>query len=160
MLPILYFSLLVVCWLYAMFRGGAPERVGATILAIGSFVSISVVSGPANRFGAVETGVFLADVATLAGFLILALHAERYWPLWLAAFQAIGTAGHAVKLVDPGTVREAYAFILAFWSYPLLFLIALGTYRHQQRLARFGVDRSWSNFSSRSARPPAGGPTS
>lgn len=158
MLPILYYSLLVVCWVYALIRGGAPERVGATILAIGSIVSISVVSGPANRFGTVETGVFLADVATLVGFLILALHAERYWPLWLTAFQAIGTAGHAVKLMDPGMIREAYAFILALWSYPLLFLIALGTYRHQQRLARFGADKSWSSFSARSATPPEAGP--
>ena len=62
----------------------------------------------------------------LAAFLILALRAERYWPLWVAALQVIGTAGYFVKLADPDVIRRAYAFALAFWSYPMLLLIALG----------------------------------
>jgi hypothetical protein len=107
----------------------------------------------------VEFGVFLVDVAALAAFVILALRADRYWPLWIAGLQIIGTAGHAVKLMDPGVIRTAYAFILAFWSYPMLLLIVLGTWRHQQRLAKFGADRSWSSSWGRSGRTRGGGPT-
>ena len=156
---ITYFSLVFVCWLYAMLRGGAPEQVGVTILGVGSILTVLVVSGPSSRFGSVEVGIFLVDVAALVAFLILALRAERFWPLWITALQAIGTAGHAVKLLDPAVMRWGYAFALAVWSYPMLLLLVLGTWNHRKRLIRFGADPSWSSFSGRSARRPRAGPT-
>jgi hypothetical protein len=155
---IAYFSLVFACWVYAIIRGGAPERVGVTILAVGSILTVVAVSAPTDRFGSVETGIFLVDVAALLAFLILALLAERFWPLWVAALQFVGTAGHAMKLMYPDVIPWAYAFALAFWSYPMLFLLALGTFNHQRRMARFGADRSWSSFSGRSGRPPRAGP--
>jgi hypothetical protein len=107
----------------------------------------------------VEVGVFFIDVGCLVAFLGVALRAARYWPLWVTALQVIGIAGHAIKLVDPAGFPWAYAFALAFWSYPMLLLIVLGTFRHQQRLAKFGVDRSWSSSWGRSGRTQGGGPT-
>jgi hypothetical protein len=159
MSPILYFSLLALCWLYAWLKGGPPERIGATILAAGSILSLAARSSAAGRFGSVELGIFLVDVATLIGFLALALWAKRFWPLWLTALQTVGIAGHAVKLVDTATIPLAYAFILALWSYPMLLVIALGTWQHRRRLARFGTDPSWSNSSAHSGRRPPPGPT-
>jgi hypothetical protein len=155
----LYYVLTVLCWTYALLRGGLPERIGASIIAIGSVLTVAAISGWPVRFGSLELGVFIVDVAALIGFFALALRAERYWPLWLTALQIIGIGGHALKLAEPGAIREAYAFALAFWSYPMLALIALGTWRHQQRLARNGADPSWSTFSARSDRAPPGGPT-
>lgn len=156
---VFYFSLLFACWAYALAKGAAPERIGASIIGVGSILTVVVASGPANRFASVEVGIFLVDVACLLAFLALALRAERYWPLWIAGLQLIGTAGHAVKLVDPEIIRRAYWFILGFWSYPMLFLIVLGTWRHQLRLAKFGIDRSWSNFSAPWAKRRGAGPT-
>lgn len=155
---IAYFTLVGICWLYAMFRGGAPERSGATVLAVGSILTVLAVSGPTQRFGSVELGIFLVDVAALVAFLLIALRAERLWPLWVTALQAIGTAGHAVKLADPDVIPRAYAFVLAFWSYPMLLLLVVGTYRHQRRMARFGADKSWSSFSDRWGRGRRTGP--
>lgn len=155
---IAYFTLVGICWLYAVFRGGAPERIGTTVLAVGSILTVLAASAPAHRFGSVELGIFLVDVAALLGFLLIALRAERLWPLWVTALQAIGTAGHAVKLADPDLIPRGYAFALAFWSYPMLLLLVLGTYAHQKRLARFGADRSWSTFSDRWDRRRRTGP--
>jgi hypothetical protein len=118
------------------------------------------MSNPAARFGAVEEGVFLVDLAAFVAFLVLALRAERYWPLCIAALQAIGTAGHAAKLLDPGVIRSAYAFALSFWTYPMLLLVVIGTWNHQKRLARNGVDKSWSSSSDRWDRRPPAGPSS
>jgi hypothetical protein len=73
---------------------------------------------------------------------MLALRAERFWTLWIAALQIIGTAGHAVKFVDPEIIQRVYAFILAVWAYPVLLLLVIGTRRHQKRLSRFGSDES------------------
>ena len=158
MLPVpVYYALFAACGLYVLLRGGAPEKVGTAILAIGSILSVAAVSNPTGRFGAVEVGVFLVDIVTLLAFVALALRAERYWPLCVTALQAIGTAGHAAKLLDPGVIRSAYAIVLSLWGYLMLLLIVLGTWNHQRRLARFGVDRSWSSFSGRSEpRPPTG----
>jgi len=153
----IYYVLLVFCWMYALLRGGLPERIGATIVAVGSTLTVAALSSMAIRFGSVEIGVFLVDLACLVAFLFLSLRAERYWPLWVTALQIIGIAAHAVKLADPDVIRRAYAIALAFWGYPMLLLIVLGTWRHQQRLARFGSDRSWSRTSDHSAPPP--GPT-
>lgn len=154
-----YYLLLVLCWMYATLKGGLPERIGATILVLGSALTVAALSNLAIRFGSVEIGVFLVDVATLVAFVILALRAERYWTSWVAALQLIGLAGHAVKFAEPGTIRSAYAFALAFWGYPMLLLIALGTWRHQKRLARSGEDKSWSSSSGPSDPGPPTGPT-
>lgn len=156
---LIYDALLFSCWLFAMLRGGAPEKIDASVLLSGSALTYVAVSGPSGRFGTVEIGIFLVDVAALVAFVIVALRAERFWPVWVAGLQAVGTAAHAVKLVDPTVIRWAYAFVLAFWAYPMLLLITLGTWNHQRRVARFGADKSWSSSSDRWDRRPPGGPT-
>jgi hypothetical protein len=153
-----YYTLLLLCWSYAALRGGAPERIGATVILAGSLLTLATLSTRSSSYGSVETGVFVVDLACLTAFLVLALRAERFWPTWVAALQLLGTSGHLVKLVDPTLLPRAYAFAAIFWTYPMLLLLVLGTWRHQQRLKRFGVDRSWSNFSARSG-PPKAGPT-
>jgi hypothetical protein len=142
---IFYHALLVACWAYALRRGGAPEKIGATILAIGSFLTVAVISERTVRHRSVEVDVLVVDILCLAAFLVLALRADRFWPLWVAALQMIGTAGHAVKFVDPEIVRRAYALMLVIWAYPMIMLLVAGTWRHQLRLARLGTDKSWSS---------------
>ncbi|HET9637763.1 MAG TPA: hypothetical protein VFP12_00980 [Allosphingosinicella sp.] len=149
---------LLLCCGYAFWRGGPPERIGAAIFIAGVLFTRVAVSGAATRYSSIEAGVLIVDVAILSALLVLALRADRLWPLWVAALQAIGAAGHAVKLANPEVIRWAYAFALAFWSYPMLFLLAFGTWNHQRRLAKFGVDKSWSSSSGRSGTPPPTGP--
>jgi hypothetical protein len=152
---LIYLVLLLATWGYAGLKGGAPERIGATILLVGSALTLlAVTAAPAHRFVSVELGILAVDVATLIAFLVLALYAERFWPLWITALQAIGTAGHAVKLVDPQILRWGYAFALAFWSYPMLLLLVAGTWSHQKRLKRNGADISWSSSFARSEAKP------
>jgi hypothetical protein len=154
---VVFYVLLLVCCGYALLRGGAPERIGAAIYTVGTGLTVLAYREAAIRFGSVEVGILVVDVAALIAFLVLALCARRFWPLWMTAFQAVSTAGHVVRLADPEMIRWAYAFLLGIWSYPMLLLLALGTFNHQRRLKRFGVDPSWSSFSGRSGPPP--GPT-
>ena len=95
-------------------RGGAPERIGATILSVGSVLTPCHGIEPGGSYGSVETGVFIVDVATLIAFLILALRARRFWPLWMTALQLIGTPGHLVKLADPEMIPQGLC--LRCWS--------------------------------------------
>lgn len=141
---VVYMTLLLLCWVYALRRGGAPERLAATILAIASLATAAAIPGPQQSFRSVETDVVLIDALCALAFIALALRADRFWPLWLAALQIGGTASHAVKFIDFEAVPRAYAFMLAIWSYPMIALIVAGTWRHRRRLQRFGADQSWS----------------
>lgn len=156
---VLFNALLILCCGYAFWRGGAPERITAAIFVVGTALTRASTFYAGRGFGSVEVEVLLVDVACLIGFLVIALRAQRFWPLWVTALQIIGTAGHAVKLLAPDMIPWGYAFLLAVGSYPMLLLIALGTWRHQQRLALNGADPSWSSSSVRSARAPPAGPT-
>jgi hypothetical protein len=158
MLPVpVYYAILVLCAAYAVMRGGGPERAGAAIIFIGSVCSTALLSAGPNRYSGVESGVFAVDGAVCIAFLVLALRANRYWPLWMTALQLIGTAEHAVKMVDSHVIRLVYGFIMAVWTYPMLLLLVLGTWRHRRRLDRFGVDKSWASSSSPSAALPLPG---
>lgn len=154
-----FYALLLICCSYALLRGGAPERIGAAIYAVGSALTIVARQQVEIRYGSVEVGAFVVDIVALIAFLVLALFARRLWPLWMTAFQAIGTAGHFAKLADPEMIRWAYAFLLGIWSYPMLLLLAIGTYSHQRRLKRTGSDPSWSSSSGRSPPTPPTMPT-
>lgn len=136
--------LLFACCGYALLRGGAPERIGASIYAVGTGLTVLARHEAAIRFGSVEIGILIVDMAALIAFLVLALRARRFWPIWITAFQAVSTAGHVARLADPEMLRWTYAFLLGIWSYPMLLLLAIGTYNHQQRLKRFGSDPAWS----------------
>jgi hypothetical protein len=155
---LVFYAILATCCVYVGRRGGAPEWIGASIIVVGSLLTLVTLSSAATIYRSVEIGVFVVDVAALVSFLVLALRAERLWPLCVVALQLIGTAGHAVKLVDPQILPWAYAFALRFWGYPMIALLVLGTWNHQRRLARFGVDRSWSSSSGRSEQRPPTGP--
>lgn len=158
---IVYLALLAGCCIYVALRGGAPERVGAAIVAAGSLLTFAaLLARTAALYRSVEVGVFVVDVAALLAFFALALRAERLWPLCVTALHVIGTAGHAVKLVDPQILPSAYAFALRFWGYPMILVLIIGTWNHQKRLARNGVDKSWSTSSGRWDRRPPGGPIS
>lgn len=141
---LVFHVLMLACCGYALLRGGAPERIGATIFAVGTGLTAIVRGEAASRFGSVEIGILVVDVVGLIAFLVLALRARRFWPLWMAAFHAVATAGHFAKLADPEMIRWAYAVLLGIWSYPMLLLLAIGTYNHQERLKRFGSDPAWS----------------
>src|SRR3954462_1711496 len=150
MLPVpVFYGILLASCIYAAVKGGGPEKSVAAIYAISAILSSEFVSGRSVRFGSVETGVFIVDLAMLVALAVIAFRANRFWPLWVTALQAVDAAGHAVKLIDPTVIRPAYASILALWSYPMILILVIGTWAHRRRLARDGVDKSWSSFSGR-----------
>ncbi|WP_182466785.1 hypothetical protein [Sphingomonas gilva] len=144
---------------YALVRGGAPERIVAVLMLVAYAVSMLVQSQFPVRFHGVELGIFMVDCAMLAALLAVALRAERFWPLWMTGLQAVAVAAHLAKMASPEVIPWAYAAMLAFWSYPMMALLAIGTWRHWRRMAAFGADRSWSAFSPPSpADAPPGWP--
>ena len=151
--------LLALTTLYAFWAGGGPERVGASAYALSVAITHLALLASRHMWLDIETGVLIVDAATFVIFVLIALRANRFWPIWVSALLGIALLGHLARFVMPDTYWRAYAMVLVMWSYPILGLMALGTFLHRGRLARYGVDRSWTNSSGRSDPPPPPGPT-
>lgn len=141
-----FVALLLACTAYALVAGGGPERIGAATYALACTATYLLISARPGPWQNVEFGVLVIDVATFAGFCILALRAERFWPVWVSALLGLGVFGHLGRWVEPGISRWAYAVALTIWSYPILAILAVGTWAHRRRVAQFGADKSWSSI--------------
>ncbi|MDQ8756448.1 hypothetical protein RCO27_09420 [Sphingosinicella sp. LHD-64] len=149
--PLFYWTVLALCGLYVFWRGGAAERVGMGIVVVGSILTtLSASASLTVRFHSIEVGMFLVDVAVFVAFAALALFADRFWPLWVAGLQLVGTLSHTLVLASSQVVAWAYAVTQALWAYPILLIIVIGAARHHRRLKLSGADPSWT----RSSVPP------
>jgi hypothetical protein len=154
-----FLALLALCTLYALWAGGGPERIGAAAYALSVAATHLIRTANGQRWLNVAVGEFTVDALVFIAFVVIALRANRFWPLWVSAFLGLGVLGHLGRLAGPGVFWWAYAVVLTIWSYPILAFIALGTFLHRRRLALYGVDRSWVSSSARSVRAPPAGPT-
>ncbi len=140
-----FLALQLAVSLYALLRGGGPERIVGLALLIAAALGLVLQQSPLmGSFGTVDLGLLLVDLGLLAVLITVALHADRFWPLWVAAFHALGTGAHLVRGLDYGIEPVAYAILLASWSYPIILLLAVGTLRHGGRRKRQGHDLDWS----------------
>ncbi len=144
-----WWGLLGAGLIYVGLRGAAPERLAIAALAINSVATYAATADPQVSYREVEAGVAAADILLAAVLLWIAIRANRRWPLACCGMQLVTALGHAAKFLTPQLSTFTYALMTGFWSWPILFLIVMGTYRHRRRLVARGVDPSWRTFSSR-----------
>lgn len=126
--------------------GGGPER-----WLIGLFIATMVV--PPHLFQILELGeptkgpfawlYFSLDLFAAAGFTLIALNANRNYPMWIAGFQLVVLGAHAVKDLVDGVSLLALVILIVGPSYCQLALIFCGFIRHVRRTRRFGAYRDW-----------------
>jgi uncharacterized membrane protein len=131
-LEIVGIGALTVTSVMAFKYGGRDEQMAA-----GAFILATLVT---RLFTAVythtEIGVMAVDLALLAGLVTLALRSDRFWPMWAAAFQLVGTIVHFGSLAETGDFAWAYAIGLLFWSYAVMAALMAGTWlegRYRER---------------------------
>ena len=136
--------ILLLCCVYPLARGGAPDRAAAAMMLAASVASFATQAQPfSGSFHKVQVWVFVIDLLLLIGLFVLALVSTRFWPLWLTGLQLLAVIGHLVRAIDASTLPMGYQFLVSFEAYPMLLLVALGAWRHRKRLRRYGADRSW-----------------
>jgi hypothetical protein len=133
MSPLLYWTLLTLSCGYAAFRGGRDERVVAFVCFAASVITAFVLSPWAHRYSQVESGELLVDGLVLLIFTLVALRSYRFWPLWVAGLQLTTGMGHLMKGVHLDLLPQAYAAATKFWSYPILLILVVGTWRTHRR---------------------------
>ena len=143
MRQIIFLTLLCLSVIYALRRGGEPERAVATVFI---FMTISdpfvhVLTPP--DYSVLDPGHFIIDLLAWFALLPIALRANRFWPLCISSLQAISLIAHVAKFLDYSIHPVAYAIMQVSSSYPLLLILVIGTFTHQKRMRENGSDRHW-----------------
>ncbi|HEY7958483.1 MAG TPA: hypothetical protein VID20_00330 [Sphingomicrobium sp.] len=135
MIPHQYFfrALLIASCGYALWRGRSDERIVAIVCIAATAASRLAFSPLSIRYTGVETGLLLIDIAVLAAFVFVALRSPRFWPLWVAGLQLTTSMAHLMKAIDEKLLPIAYGAAIALWSYPILIILAIGTWRGHVR---------------------------
>ncbi|RTL14427.1 MAG: hypothetical protein EKK50_15720, partial [Sphingomonadaceae bacterium] len=107
---IVFNALLLIACGYAFLMGGAPERWTALVFVGSAFATFLAPFYDSLRpFRHVEPALLLVDLIMLVGLLVIALRADRYWPLYVSALHLITLAIHGVKAIQPSLVPWMYA---------------------------------------------------
>jgi hypothetical protein len=132
----------------AMLRwGGGPERAiavmftGVMMLPLIMF-RIWATTG-SMMFGSLAPIYVALDVVALAGFVMIALNANRNYPLWIAGFQIVAVGAHLVRGLIDTISPMAYVLLAVGPSYCQLALMLAGLLRHRARCRKFGSYRDW-----------------
>ena len=152
-----FVALLLIVMAFALAKGGGPERAVAVayIIASAGSLSLSFFEMP-SRFEVVPVHILVSDILLLAALCVLAIHANRWWVIPVAGCQLVAVLVHTGKLVNPDMIPNGYAFLTTIWSWPMVALLAGGTWRHQRRLAQGIIAPDWKP-SSRPRRLPMRG---
>jgi hypothetical protein len=129
-------ALLIASCGYALWRGRSDERIVALVCLVATAASRLAFSPLSVRYTGVETGLLLIDLSVLAAFVFVALKSPRFWPLWVAGLQLTTSMAHLMKAIDESLLPIAYGAAIALWSYPILVILAIGTWRGHQRRKR------------------------
>lgn len=132
---ILYTALLFAVCGYAFLRGRSDERLVASVCVAASVASLLLLGPAGKRYSGVELGVLCVDILTFAAFLFVALRSDRFWPLWITGLQLTTSIGHVLKAIEPSLLPMAYAAALRLWSYPILLILLIASWRSARRRA-------------------------
>lgn len=145
---LVFLTLLLLCCGYALWRGGAPERVaaGAQILAFAINLPLHYAL-EGSEYGRTISATALIDLLLLLGLVVLAWRSTRYWPLWIAGWQLAALIAHLAKTLDPTMQATGYAIQAQIWAYPMLVATAVGAIRHQRRRRAGDPDPAWKQMS-------------
>lgn len=129
---------------YALWRGGKPERLVGSVLLIAMIATALMPVAPGRSYYMLHLPLLAIDLLLLSALTAVALRANRFWPLWLAALQLVAIGVHGVRAYDPHILPIVYARIVGEIAYPMLALLVIGTVRHHSRALRLGGERDWS----------------
>ena len=129
----IFWAILLLTCGYALWRGRSDERIVALVCLLATLATRFLISPLQVRYASVESGLLMIDLLALLAFIWIALTSQRFWPLWVAGLQLTNSVSHIMKLADVDLMPRAYGAAAALWSYPILLILAIGTWRCHRR---------------------------
>lgn len=131
----------------AMLRwGGGPERGIAVIWLFGVNgldLLYHAISEATFQFAEVDTAHAIMDAIWTVAFVVVAIYANRLYPLCIAAFQLLAATSHVARELAEAITPIAYAVMAFAPSWGILTTMISGFYLHIKRQRKFGAYRSW-----------------
>ena len=119
--------------------GGGPERAAAA--AIASMYVLDpiyhAIWGQVTTYDQINSGHLIIDTIAWIAMVAIALRANRWWTLWLAAAQTISVLSHFLRGATSAMYPWVYAAMGRGPSWLEIGLLFVGTaLHHRRRIAR------------------------
>jgi hypothetical protein len=138
-----FLLLLAIACLVAYVRGGKPERLVSYSFS-GLLIGELILHVSVHDRIEVNIGHFIIETMAWMYLVVVALKAHRFWTFIAAALQTLSVASYIVPLFELGLQPMVFPIMRVASSYPVLMLLIIGTWRHQKRLNKYGLDPAWS----------------
>jgi hypothetical protein len=133
----------LACFAYVFSAGGRPERAAIIAQLVALLLSLIAISFRSIPIRGLPIALALVDVALAVALTMLALKANRLWPIVLAGMQVATIFAHLARLLSFPLPAAGYVIFVQFWSWPMLMVTAIGAFRHHRRTMRLGEERDW-----------------
>ncbi len=131
----------------AMLRWGRGPEKAVALIFVGLFVVVHVpyhwLTDATSLYDNIDIFHAGLDLVAAAGFIAVALYANRNYTLWIAAFQVVALTAHLVSGMVQVVTPLAYAIMVIAPAYFQMILMAGGLLFHMRRERRFGEYREW-----------------
>ena len=132
----------------ALLWGGGPEKVAISVWLVltelSQYLALNVENTPEAAY-AVWSGVHwtyvVVDSLLLAGFVSLALVANRRYVFWIAGLQVIAVMGHVVRASTDDLMIFVYGLMVIGPGWLQIFVMTAGQIAHLRRPR--GVYSDW-----------------
>jgi hypothetical protein len=97
-----------------------------------------------DSFKHAQVAVLGLDSAVMLALFCIALTSDRFWPLWVTAFQVLELFMHIAMAMDHRVGARAYYIGIEISSYLILTALAVGTWLEAPRLpasVKYGPSR-------------------
>jgi hypothetical protein len=128
---IVSWAALAVTAAVVLWRGRRPERLAISVVAIGWGLT-RLVERRESWF-VPQYGMMAIDGFILVVFVAMAFHYDRYWTIWVAAFQAVAELTHFAFLINPRALYRAYYYGNFSIGYLILGAILAGVIIERER---------------------------
>ena len=128
---------IVLVSLFALTKGGRPERIGAATVLGGWF--LSVLAQTYIGYASVQWPTLIIDVVALAIFIALVWKSPRTWPVWASAFQLLAVASHFMVLMKLRPEISAFYTVINMSGYGIITALGVGTFFAWQERRAVGI---------------------
>lgn len=102
------------------------------LIGVTASATVGLFRIPGN-FATVPMRLLAIDVVGALLFIVIAIRANRLWTIPFAACQLLTALAHVARLTEPGIIPKGYMFLTVIWSWPMVLLLAWGTYQNRER---------------------------
>ncbi|KAK0360010.1 hypothetical protein LTR94_029009 [Friedmanniomyces endolithicus] len=115
---------MLLAGLFALTKGGRPERIGAGTMLVAWFLSI--LAQMMVGYEAMQWPVFIIDIIVLGVFVALVWKSPRSWPVWASALQLLAVASHVMVFLKMQPTISAFYTVVNMTGYGIMLAITIG----------------------------------